>query len=301
MKKIGYLLAGLVIAISASVYSTWDGSGNFSRVHDWTDDRDAGTKILASRMDEEDDNFAAGIGAALTKNNESKPTADFRPNADAAYDLGSASLRWVDVMLSGAVKFVDATGDVGSLVITTLSTDRTYTLPDADGTLMTSVFDDTSPSLSGDLDVEDETILTTTTNGNIVFLPDGTGAVSVTGTTDYEGNVTDDDDLPNKKYVDGHAQPLHAIGTVSSGTQTPEPATGFFKTLTNGGAFTLAPPTTVGYYLLVITNNASAGAITTSGFGDVFGDAFTTTNGHIFMCLVIDDGTNSVLKVKALQ
>lgn len=42
----------------------------------------------------------------------------------------------------------------------------------------------------------------TDTNIDIVLQPKGTGVVSVAGTTDYEANVTDDDDIPNKKYVD---------------------------------------------------------------------------------------------------
>jgi hypothetical protein len=42
----------------------------------------------------------------------------------------------------------------------------------------------------------------TDTNIDLVLSPKGTGAVSVKGTTDYEANVTDDDDLTNKAYVD---------------------------------------------------------------------------------------------------
>ncbi len=49
------------------------------------------------------------------------------------------------------------------------------------------------------------------TNIDIRFLPKGTGVLSVTGTTDYEDNVTDDDDIPNKKFVDDAI----AVGTSS--------------------------------------------------------------------------------------
>ena len=101
--------------------------------------------------------------------------------------------------------------------------------------------------------------------------------------------------------ANGYTMTLVSQGTKSSGTFTPEPANGFMQSATNGGAHVLAPPTTVGMFTLIYTNNASAGAITTSGFGDVFGDAFTTTNGHVFVCLIINDGTNSILKIKALQ
>jgi hypothetical protein len=50
------------------------------------------------------------------------------------------------------------------------------------------------------------------TNVDIGFLTKGTGVLTVTGTTNYEQNVTDDDDIPNKKYVDD------AIVTGQSGT-----------------------------------------------------------------------------------
>jgi hypothetical protein len=53
------------------------------------------------------------------------------------------------------------------------------------------------------------------------------------------------------------------------------------------GAFALDVGTThEGSTVVIITNGASAGAITTSGFDDVRGDAFTTTNGHVFRCTV---------------
>lgn len=52
----------------------WDGAGNFTREHDWTDDEASGIDIEASRMDTEDDNFESGINACLAKNGENKAT-----------------------------------------------------------------------------------------------------------------------------------------------------------------------------------------------------------------------------------
>jgi hypothetical protein len=45
-------------------------------------------------------------------------------------------------------------------------------------------------------------LITYGTNKDILLTPDGTGAVSVINVTDYEDNVTHDDDLVNKKWVD---------------------------------------------------------------------------------------------------
>lgn len=81
-------------------------------------------------------------------------------------------------------------------------------------------------------------------------------------------------------------------GTKSSGTYTPSLASGTAsKKIVNGGAFTLAPPSPsandVALYMTVfVTNNGSAGAITTTGFDIVTGDDFDTTNTNKFMCRI---------------
>jgi hypothetical protein len=99
-------------------------------------------------------------------------------------------------------------------------------------------------------------------------------------------------------------------GTITTGTYTPTTAAGSqYKKIIGGGAFTLAPPVaatdTATTLSLFIINNASAGAITTSGFTKVAGDAFTTTNAHKFSCRIeVNDigGTEySTLVVLAMQ
>lgn len=101
--------------------------------------------------------------------------------------------------------------------------------------------------------------------------------------------------------VGGNVAP-NSIGTVSTGTLTPAPQThGPMPYYTNGGAHTLSPPANACTMLIEITNNGSAGAITTSSFTKVDGDAFTTTNGHKFLCSVIKTQNYSALSVKALQ
>ena len=50
-------------------------SGTFSRVHDFTDDRDNGVRIQASRMDAEMDGIATGLSTALLKDGTQTATA----------------------------------------------------------------------------------------------------------------------------------------------------------------------------------------------------------------------------------
>ena len=90
-------------------------------------------------------------------------------------------------------------------------------------------------------------------------------------------------------------------GTVSTGTYTPTSVDGNVQHYTNNGAHTLAPPANPGTFLIEIVNGASAGAITTSGFTKISGDAFTTTNGHKFQCSITRTNSTSHLNVKAMQ
>ena len=93
-------------------------------------------------------------------------------------------------------------------------------------------------------------------------------------------------------------------GTKSSGTYTPAPAGGNLKRIINGGAFTLAAPTAAGDYTLVIqmTNNASAGIITLSGFTRTIDEGYlTTTDGHDFFLFITKVNGFTSLTIQALQ
>jgi hypothetical protein len=101
----------------------------------------------------------------------------------------------------------------------------------------------------------------------------------------------------------GFTATAYSGGTISSGTYTPNPANGNMQEYTNGGAHTLAPPSATGSYTIVIdvTNNGSAGAITTSGFTKVTGDSLTTTNGHKFTFYIKKGATGTHLHKQAMQ
>lgn len=67
--------------------------------------------------------------------------------------------------------------------------------------------------------------------------------------------------------------------------------------------FFMAAPTASGDYTLVIqiTNSASAGAITTTGFARVTGDAFSATSGHDFFVFITKCNGFCTAVVQALQ
>lgn len=95
------------------------------------------------------------------------------------------------------------------------------------------------------------------------------------------------------------ATPYNA-GTKSSGTFTPDKTNGNFQYAVNGGAHTLAPPSTNCTMIIQYTNNGSAGAITTSGFTKVSG-SFTTVNGDDFFAYITVNNGFSFLSIQALQ
>lgn len=102
----------------------------------------------------------------------------------------------------------------------------------------------------------------------------------------------------------GYAQTPYNAGTKSSGTYTPDEANGNLQYATNNGAHTLAPPTNNGTLIVLYTNGASAGAITTSGFSMVSGDSFDTTLNNEFLCYITKHSNGSAfshLHIKALQ
>lgn len=94
---------------------------------------------------------------------------------------------------------------------------------------------------------------------------------------------------------------LNGGSAVTSGTLTLDVGDCPLQHYTNGGAHTLAPGSVNGAAMIDITNNGSAGAITTSGFTKVVGDSFTTTNAHKFRCHVSVGNGGSLLIVQALQ
>lgn len=110
-------------------------------------------------------------------------------------------------------------------------------------------------------------------------------------------------DVTGQSQTGGVALTAYAYGTVSSGTTTVDCTKNPIETLTNGGAFTLAAPSSDSVCTIKVTNNGSAGTITFSGFteGSNTGDALDTTNGHKFNVGITRVGGDSHYLVSAYQ
>lgn len=68
----------------------FDSTGNFTRVHNWEDDRLNDVDIVSDRHDEEDDNFAEGISACLCKDGRSVMTGNLNVGGCRVVNVGVA-------------------------------------------------------------------------------------------------------------------------------------------------------------------------------------------------------------------
>jgi hypothetical protein len=136
----------------------------------------------------------------------------------------------------------------------------------------------------------------TATTAELNYTDGVTGSIQ----TQLDNRVTSNAD---DALTGGYTTTADDDGTISTGTYTPTPSGGNMKRIICGGAFTLAAPTASGDYTLVIqiTNNATAGAITLSGFSRSVGSAFTTTDGHDFFVYITKCNGFTLANVVALQ
>jgi hypothetical protein len=111
-----------------------------------------------------------------------------------------------------------------------------------------------------------------TAGSTTITFPNATDTVAVLGLADQTvaggANVTSLSQSTGNITVDCGARPAQYI--------------------TNGGAFTITAPTSDGYCYLDVENNASAGAVSLSGFAPnaMGGATLDTTNGHNFRLVI---------------
>jgi hypothetical protein len=100
----------------------------------------------------------------------------------------------------------------------------------------------------------------------------------------------------------GYTYTSYNAGTITTGTFTPSAANGNYQYYTNNGPHTIAVPAVESAIDILVTNGASAGAITFTGYtvGSP-GDSLTTVNGNKFIISIRRISTTSTYAIKALQ
>jgi len=107
----------------------------------------------------------------------------------------------------------------------------------------------------------------------------------------------------NENVTGGFTLTSYNVGNFPS-SYTPDPTKGNYQYGTNNGAFTLNNASPDSAITLMVTNSASAGAITFSGYAVASGNAgdnLDTVNGHRFIITLLRINSVSTYFVKALQ
>ena len=213
------------------------------------------------------------------------------PSSNDGGALGSGSVAWSDLFLaSGGV----INWNNGDFTVTHSTGLLTFS-----GAIAGTTFNKvtvTAPATGSTLTIADGKTLTVSnsltlagSDSTTMTFPSTSSTVLTTGNT--------------ATITKGYSVTPNNIGTVSSGTTTPDPANGNYQYYTNNGAHTLAAPSSDCAIDVLVTNGASAGAITFSGFtvGSSTGSALTTTNTNKFKISIVRINGTSTYSIYALQ
>lgn len=122
----------------------YNGAGLFNRVYNWTSDAANAIPIMASRMDAEDTGFASALSICLTRDGQSKPSADIDWNnhkitnltnatgAQDAVNLQTGDGRWIKQNVTPNTQnanYIFVLLDINGTVLHTNSTAYAYTIP----------------------------------------------------------------------------------------------------------------------------------------------------------------------------
>ena len=116
-------------------------------------------------------------GSSLT---HTEADANFTNLRDATISV-TDSTTTTAIDLNGTITFSAG----GQLAVSESAGTITYSY-----TGLQNVVEDTTPQLGGNLDVQSNNIITSTTNGNIALVPNGTGTVDVQSALDVDNNIT---------------------------------------------------------------------------------------------------------------
>jgi len=85
----------------------FDSEGNFTRKHNWEQDRINEIEIMSDRHDEEDDNFAAGLSVCVVKDGRSVMTGDLKMGGYQIKNVANAT-NSTDVVNKGQLDTIDS-------------------------------------------------------------------------------------------------------------------------------------------------------------------------------------------------
>ena len=221
---------------------------------------------------------------------------------------GASSMTFGTLGVSGG-----GTG-ASSASITAFNNITGYTASGATGTTSTDLVFSTSPTL-----VTPNIGVATATSVNGLTITSSTGTLTITNgkTASFSNTLTlAGTDSTTMTFPSTSSTVLTTGNTatitkgytvtpasISTGSFTVTPANGNYQYVTNNGAYTITAPASDCAVDILVTNGASAGATTFSGFtvGVNIGSALTTTNTNRFIISVRRINSISTYSIYALQ
>lgn len=237
---------------------------------------------------------AASAGTILAAGTSNTISGTSTPTLGASGTLGSVTM---GNATSGLLTLQPATGALGTV---------TVSIPAATDTLVNLASSQalTNKTYNG-LTITSSTGTLTIANGKTATV---SNSLTFTGTdsTSFAFPSTSSTVLTTGNTATttvGYTVTPYNGGTVSSGTFTVTPSNGNYQYYTNNGAHTLAAPSSDCAVDILVTNGASAGSITFSGFtvGSSTGSSLTTTNTNKFLISVRRINSVSTYSIYALQ
>ena len=217
-------------------------------------------------VDNTNGDFEVGLGTFSTgsPNTLARTTPIASSNSNSAVNFGVGTKDVFITTPASKMAFLNASGSLIS----------------SGGTSLMEVANDTTPQLGGNLDVNGNSIVSTS-NGNISITPNGSGVVRLDGNVDIQSGTIDLKNSGSRSKINfycesgnAHAQALQAAPHSESASNT------------------LTLPSTGGDVDLVST--ASTATLTNKTFGDnvSFGDNNITNVGDIAIDSISPDGTD---------
>ena len=217
-------------------------------------------------VDNTNGDFEVGLGTFATgsPNTLARTTPISSSNSNSAVNFGAGTKDVFITTPASKMAFLNASGSLIS----------------SGGTSLMEVANDTTPQLGGDLDVNGNSIVSTS-NGNIAITPNGSGVVRLDGNVDIQSGTIDLKNSGSRSKINfycesgnAHAQALQAAPHSESASNT------------------LTLPSTGGDVDLVST--ASTATLTNKTFGDnvSFGDNNITNVGDIAVDSISPDETD---------
>ena len=214
-------------------------------------------------VDNTNGDFEVGLGT-YSSNTLARTTPISSSNSNSAVNFGAGTKDVFITTPASKMAFLNASGSLIS----------------SGGTSLMEVANDTTPQLGGNLDVNGNSIVSTS-NGNIAITPNGSGVVRLDGNVDIQSGTIDLKNSGSRSKINfycesgnAHAQALQAAPHSESASNT------------------LTLPSTGGDVDLVST--ASTATLTNKTFGDnvSFGDNNITNVGDIAVDSISPDGTD---------